>query len=110
MNDKTFLKLSKKVHKLMASRNKIKFFNLSGAGWKDHYTAKERDRLERYNEKAYAKRVKYNGVVADILVLMVNAGRDIEDIKGQYDPADFDEILMLRDELKPLRNKTFGGK
>jgi hypothetical protein len=38
MNDKTFFKLSKKVHKLMASRNKIKFLNLSGTGWKDHYT------------------------------------------------------------------------
>lgn len=110
MNDKNFLKLTKKVHKLMASRNKIKFLNLSGAGWKDHYTYKERDRLERYNEKAYAKRVKFNGVIADILVLMVNSGRSIEDIIGQYDPADFDEILRIRDELKPLRNKSFGGK
>ena len=34
----------------------------------------------------------------------------IEDIMGQYDSVDFDEILRIRDELKPLRNKSFGGK
>lgn len=107
MNDRTYLKLVKKVHKMIASRNKIKFFNLSGAGWKDHFTAKERDRLERYNEKAYAKRVKYNGLIADMLVLIVNSGRSIEEIANQYDAAEFDEILMLRDELQSERKKTF---
>ena len=108
MDDKSYLKLEKKIDVLMKKRNRIYFMNeTSTTAMLDMHGVKACEKAEqrakRHNERARTRINKYNEVITEILLFIVRNGHDIDNICQKYDVKD---ILKTNEELTSYVGKT----
>ena len=108
MDEKDYNKLIKSIQKALNKMNKVKEYNLSGSGWQDFYTSKERAKLYQKNDKAKYEKDAYKDLIYEMLGLLIQLGFSKQNILANFKSSKDREILgqMIESMLSISENEN----